>query len=417
MTKTNRYETVRGHVVELDPTDEQVAHFRKACGVARFAYNWGLSVWNRMWREYRNGAVGPDGERAPRPNEAAIRIMLNEMKKDKYPWMYEVTKCAPQQAIRNLGRAFERWWKKLGKRPRFHSKRRHNSFYIENSHLRLDNDVPAVRIPNLPSPIRLKERLRLKGRILSATVSLQGGRWFMSFAVAVERTILPRRARTGFVSGGENQTSGNESVATGTVGVDLGISHLATLSTGEKFEGPRALKRYLKKLKRLSRAFSRKKKKSKGRENARRELVELHFRIACIRKDALHKLTTELANRYHTVYMEDLNVAGMSKNGKLARHILDMGFFEFKRQLGYKLEERGGRLLLVDRWYPSSKTCSACGHKLDELSLSVREWTCPVCGAVHDRDANAAANLLNAPVAKCRLYNAEKEEKIQAPAA
>ena len=149
------------------------------------------------------------------------------------------------------------------------------------------------------------------------------------------------------------------------------------------------MKRYLKKLKRLSRAFSRKKKKSKGKESARLEIAELHFRIACIRKDALHKLTTELANRFHTVYMEDLNVKGMSQNGKLARHILDMGFFELKRQLGYKLEERGGRLLLVDRWYPSSKMCSACGHKLEELPLSVRGWTCPVCGAVHDRDVNA----------------------------
>ena len=369
-----------------------------------------------MWKEYKRGGLGTDGKCVPKPNEALIRKMLNELKKDKYPWMYDVTKCAPQQAIKNLGRAFERWWKKLGKRPKHHSKRKHNSFYIENSHVTLDNEARTVKIPNMESLVHLKERLRFKGRILSTTIFLQAGHWFMSFAVEVEQTILPRSSSyAGFaVSAEENQTAGSASAYNGATGLDLGITTLATLSTGEKIEGPRALKRYLKKLKRLSRAFSRKKKKSKGRERARLDIAELHFRIACIRKDTLHKLTTELANRFHTVYMEDLNVKGMSQNGKLARHILDMGFFELKRQLGYKLEERGGRLLLVDRWYPSSKMCSACGHKLEELPLSVREWTCPVCGAVHDRDVNAAVNLLNAPHKKCRLYNAKKEEEIQA---
>jgi len=372
-----------------------------------------------MWKEYKRGDLGTDGKRVPKPNEALIRKMLNELKEDRYPWMYEVTKCAPQRAIKNLGRAFERWWRKLAKRPKHHSKRKHNSFYIEGKHVRLDNEVMTVRVPNLSSSVHLKEKLRFKGRILSTTIFLQANRWFMSFAVEVEPTILPRSSSyAGFaVPAEENQTAGDASACSGATGLDLGITTLATLSNGEKFEGPRALKRYLKKLKRLSRAFSRKKKKSKGRERARLEIAELHFRIACIRKDSLHKLTTELANRFHTVYMEDLNVKGMSKNGKLARHILDMGFFELKRQLGYKLQERGGRLLLVDRWYPSSKKCSTCGHTLDKLPLSVREWTCPVCGAVHDRDVNAAANLLNAPASKCRLYNAKKEEEIQVQAA
>ncbi len=216
-----------------------------------------------MWKEYKRGDLGTDGKCVPKPNEALIRKMLNELKKDKYPWMYDVTKCAPQQAIKNLGRAFERWWKKLGKRPKHHSKRKHNSFYIENSHVTLDNEARTVKIPNMESLVHLKERLRFKGRILSTTIFLQAGRWFMSFAVEVEQTILPRSSSyAGFaVPAEENQTAGSASAYNGAVGLDLGITTLATLSNGEKFEGPRALKRYLKKLKRLSRAFSRKKKK------------------------------------------------------------------------------------------------------------------------------------------------------------
>jgi len=369
-----------------------------------------------MRNAHKRKELDENGERVALPNISMLNEMLNAAKKEKYPWMYDVSKCASQQAVKNLGKAFERWWRKLAKHPKHHSKRKHNSFYLENTHAKVDNEAGTVKIAKLPSPVRLKEKLRFKGRVLSATVSLQAGRWFISFAVEVEPTILPRSSSyAGFAAPAEeNQTAGSASACSGATGLDLGITTLATLSNGEKFEGPRALKRYLKKLKRLSRAFSRKKKKSKGKERARLEIAELHFRIACIRKDALHKLTTEIANRFHTVYMEDLNVKGMSKNGKLARHILDMGFFELKRQLGYKLQERGGRLLLVDRWYPSSKKCSACGHTLDELPLSVREWTCPVCGAVHDRDVNAAVNLLNAPRKKYRLYNARKEEEIQA---
>ena len=209
--------TIRGHVIELAPTGEQIVYFKKACGTARFAYNWGLSTWNRMWKEYKRGDLGTDGKRVPKPNEALIRKMLNELKKDKYPWMYDVTKCAPQQAIKNLGRAFERWWKKLGKRPKHHSKRKHNSFYIENSHVTLDNEARTVKIPNMESLVHLKERLRFKGRILSTTIFLQAGRWFMSFAVEVEQTILPRSSSyAGFaVPAEENQTAGGASACSG----------------------------------------------------------------------------------------------------------------------------------------------------------------------------------------------------------
>jgi putative transposase len=186
----------------------------------------------------------------------------------------------------------------------------------------------------------------------------------------------------------------NQAENQGAVGVDLGVSALATLSTGEKIAGPKAHTALLARLKRLSRSLSRKQKGSANRAKAKEKLARLYARISHIRQDALHKLTTNLTRRFHTICIEDLNVRGMMKNRYLARSIADMSFFEFRRQLEYKAAMRGGQVVVADRFFPSSKTCSACGHKLDDLPLSVREWTCTACGAQHDRDVNAAKNLL-----------------------
>jgi len=180
--------------------------------------------------------------------------------------------------------------------------------------------------------------------------------------------------------------------------VDLGVSALATLSTGETVEGPKPHKALLNRLRRLSRSLSRKQKGSNNRGKAKHKLARLHARIAHIRSDALHKLTTDLTRRFHTIGIEDLNVKGMVKNRHLARSIADMGFFEFRRQLDYKAAMRGGQVVVCDRWFASSKTCSNCGHKLDELALSARHWQCPACGMQHDRDINAALNLRNKAV-------------------
>jgi putative transposase len=202
------------------------------------------------------------------------------------------------------------------------------------------------------------------------------GRWFVSITVDTpEDSPLPKA---------ENQ---------GAVGVDLGVSALATLSTGEVVTGPKAHKALLTRLQRLSRSLSRKAKGSKNREKAKARLARLHARIANIRNDALHRLTTNLTCRFHTIGIEDLNVRGMVKNRHLSRAVSDMGFFEFRRQLNYKAAQRGGRIVVADRWHPSSKTCSCCGHVLETLPLAIRKWTCPACGVTHDRDVNAAVNL------------------------
>jgi putative transposase len=180
------------------------------------------------------------------------------------------------------------------------------------------------------------------------------------------------------------------------VGVDLGVKALATLSTGEPpIPGPKPHKALLYRVRRLSRSLSRKQKGSRNRDKAKLKLAKLHARIASIRQDALHKLTTDLTRRFHTIGIEDLNVCGMMKNRPLSRSIADMSFFEFRRQLDYKAEMRGAQVVVADRFYASSKTCSACGEKLETLPLAVRKWTCPHCQTTHDRDVNAAINLRN----------------------
>ena len=224
----------------------------------------------------------------------------------------------------------------------------------------------------------MRESLRFRGKLVSAVVSRTADKWFVSLSVELEE--MPQRC--------ESQAA---------VGVDLGVNRLATLSNGETFEGPRPLKgssRELKKLRRWSRRLSRKQKGSKNREKARLKLARLHYRVRCIRQDALHKLSTYLTNNYAAIALEDLNVKGMLSNRRLSRAIADMGLYELRRQLKYKAVLRGNHIEVAGRWFPSSKKCSACGVVKDELGLSVRSFRCDACGFMLDRDENAARNLL-----------------------
>jgi len=292
--------------------------------------------------------------------------------------MLEVTKNAPQMAIVQLGQAFQNFFAKRARYPQFRRKGVHDRFTLTNDQFSVDGK--RIRIPNL-GWVRMRESVRFTGKILSATVSRVADKWYVSIAVDTpDNSHLPEA---------ENQ---------GAVGVDLGVSALATLSTGETIEGPKPHKALLGRMRRLSRSLSRKQKGSKNHNKAKVKLSRHYAKISCIRSDALHQFTTDLTRRFHTIAIEDLNVKGMVKNRHLARSIADMGFFECRRQLEYKADMRGGQIIVADRWFASSKTCSTCGHKLDVLPLSVRRWTCPACGAAHDRDANAAINLKNLAV-------------------
>ena len=352
------------HKIQLAPNDKQIEHFKKACGTARFAYNWALAEWKRQ-----HDAGG-------KPDKFSINRQLNKIKNREFPWMKDVSKCAPQNAIKNLGFAFENFFARRAKFPKFRKKGERDSFRLDNTVFTVDGS--RIRIPKL-GWVRMREALRFTGKLISCTISRRADKWFASIVVDTEPVLKPA----------ENQ---------GTVGIDLGLTTFATLSNGQKIAAPKPLARLLPKLKRLSRAFSRKQKGSKNREKARIKLARLHLRIWNVRQDFLHKLTSDLTRRYDTICVEDLNVSGMLRNHSLARAISDVGWHEFRKQLEYKAAMRGNNLVFADRFFASSKLCSACGHKMEQMPLSVRQWKCPCCGAEHDRDVNAAINLRNLAV-------------------
>jgi len=359
------------HRIRLDPNKIQCTYLSHAAGVARFAYNWALTEWGNQYAAWKAEPA------LPRPSEAALRRQLNAIKREQFPWMLEVTKCAPQMAIMQLGRAFDNFFAGRARYPRYRRKGVDDRVTISNDQFQVEG--PRLRLPKL-GWIRMREVLRFTGHIVSACLSRTADHWYASITVECPDSQLPSA---------DNQ---------GVVGVDLGVTHLATLSTGETVEGPKALRRMLGRLRRLSRALSRKVKGSANRAKARLKLARLYERITHVRREGLHQLTTSLARRFHTIGIEDLNVKGMLRNRKLARAIADMGFHEFRRQLLYKAARHGSQVIVIDRWYPSSKTCSGCSHVLDVLTLAQRSWVCPACGVDHDRDVNAAVNLMKMAV-------------------
>ncbi len=352
---------ILAHRIALDPTPSQAQDLARACGVARAAWNWALDEWNRQRQ------VGT------KPNEAAIRRLLNSIKRAEFPWMLDAPKSVAQQAIKNLGRAWANRFEGRARTPRFKKRGRHDSARFDNGPGTFEVAGQRIRLPKL-GWLKMREALRFDGRPISATVSRTADRWFVSIQVEVQRGAPVR----------ENQAA---------VGVDLGISSAVVLSTGEKIDAPKPLKRNLGALRRAGRRVSRKPKGSMNRRKAVHKLARVHARVANIRNDWTHKTTTDLVRRFSVIGIEDLHVRGMVKNHCLARAISDVGFAETRRQLEYKAPMHGARVVVVDRWFPSSKTCSRCGVVADAMPLSVREWTCAACGACHDRDVNAAENL------------------------
>lgn len=371
----------RTHKIALDPTVRQEAYFRRCCGVSRFTYNWALAEWKKQH------ALGG------KPSGAALKKRFNAIRHVDYPWTGEVLRDAAARPFVNVQRAYQNFFEKRSKYPKFKKKGVHDSFYVANDKFTINGK--RIQIPRI-GWVKMHEALRFEGKILSAVVSRTAHKWFVAIAVDVPRTLT---------------TSENQAV----VGVDLGIKSLATLSTGEKFAAPKPLKESLVQLQRLSRKLSRKQKGSNRRWKAKQKLARLHYRISCVRVDALHKLTTGLVERFGTVVIEDLNVKGMVQNRHLSRAISDVGFGEFRRQIEYKVAASGGRLVVADRWYSSSKICSDCGFKLDILSLGTREWDCPVCGVVHDRDINAAVNLKKLGQAMPEVTPVEKKALTRSP--
>jgi len=373
---------------ELDPNDAQRTRLAQHAGTARFAYNWGLAA--RIKRFEENEGKDKFISCFSQQNE------WREFRNEGAPWANGVSSKVVEGALRDLDRAFKNFWqaRKTGRKvgfPKFKKKgKARDSFHAFGSTVRALGD--RVRLPRI-GEIRTKERTRVKGRILSATVSREVDRWFVSFTVERDRQSPGQRMG-------------------GPVGVDLGIRTFATLSDGRKIDAPRPLKQSLKRLRRLQRAVSRKKKGSANRKKAVIKLARLHRRIGNVRRDFLHRTTTDLAKSHGVIVIEDLKVENMVKNPRMARHIADMGWGEFRRQLEYKTKWYGSGLVVADQFFPSSKTCSGCGNVKEELKLSERTYRCEACGLVIDRDFNAARNLVALATAKHAESNARGDGKV-----
>ena len=281
-----------------------------------------------------------------------------------------------EYSLRHLDSAFEKFFKKQGGYPRF--KKKHNRQSVTYARQTITITDRGVKLHKMSGEVKVRfsRPLPKGGEIRKAVVSMDpAGRYFVSITIKEEiATLPPLKAR---------------------IGIDLGLTHFATISTGEKIDNPRHFDRYYKKLRRAQKSLSRKKKGSKNRDKARRKVARIHALIEDARKDFLHKLSTRLISENQAIGIETLRVKNMLKNKRLSRHIGDAGWGEFVRMLQYKADWYGRDVVPADTFFPSSKTCSVCGYKLAELPLNIRQWTCPKCSTIHDRDINAAINIKN----------------------
>lgn len=393
------------HKIELVPNNKQKSYFRKAFGCARLAYNWGLAEWQRRHKE---------GEKV---DAYGLKKAFNAIKKEEYPFVLEVTKYATQQPFINLGKAFKKFFEDLKRGavsyPQFKKKKdNEGSFYIGGDQVSLSDTnrnskalkkMPHnerqkrqyLKVPNL-GWVKMTERLRFIGKVNGVVVSQQGDKYFASFSVQVTEEEY-RRTHPKTCSCRENRNAG----------IDLGIKSALVLSNGVAVENPKPLKDNLRKIKRISRQLDKRthartkqerlegKKKSKNYRKLSVRLSNAQRKVTNMRRDFTQKVTTILATHYTHIALEDLNVKGMVRNHHLAQSVSDVAFGELCRQIEYKSLLNGVKVLKADRFYPSSKTCSRCGHIKHDLKLSDRTYHCDKCGAVIDRDYNASLNLLS----------------------
>jgi putative transposase len=356
---------IRAHKIRLHPTPEQVISIARAAGTARFVWNWALAEWNRQY------------EAGERPTALKLKKQFNEIRREQFPWTWEVTKNASDQPFLDLGKAFTAFFEGRARRPRFKSKKRSKpSFYLANDQLELGDH--RLWVPKL-GWVNMAENLRFDGKVTGARITKTADWWFVSITVEMPDEIPTKKP-----------------VA---VGIDVGLNRLVTLSTGEGIENQAFLTTALKKLRRANKRLHRRTPGSKNREKARRQVARLHYRIACLRDDVLHKLTTRLASCYGITGIEDLNLKGLLKNRRLARSFSDAALGKLFSLLTSKIEQRGGQVIKVDRFFPSTKTCHCCRWKWEAMHLSDRVFVCqnPHCAYYQfeqDRDYNASLNIL-----------------------
>lgn len=351
---------LRAYRFRFYPTTEQTTLLSKTFGCVRWVYNRALANRERLYLETGKGSTY---------NQDAK--LLTEWKQEA-PWLYEVSNVPLQQALRHLQTAYDNFFAKRSGRPQFKSKKDIQSATFMSNSFRWDGENLWLAKMDEPLPIRWSRHF--KGEPSSVTVTLdKAGRYHISFLVDEDIAPLPPVSQT--------------------VGIDCGIKRAIVLSHGESVENPRFFAKDERRLAKAQRRLARKQKGSKNRAKARLQVARIHARIADRRRDWLHKLTTRLIRENQVVCVESLQVKNMVRNHTLAKAIHDVAWGELIRQLKYKAKWYGRTIVEIDRWFPSSKTCHDCGHVMDKMPLSVREWVCPSCGTVHDRDENAARNI------------------------
>ncbi len=358
---------IKAHKIRLHPTTEQGTYFAKAAGTARFCFNWAVAEWKRQY------------EAGEKPSALKLRKQFHAIRREQFPWSYDVTKCAIEGAFMDVGSAFKNFFegrkapRKTGF-PKFKSKKRsRQSFYLANDKFTVGDHWIAM--PKL-GRVNMAEKLRFSGKILSARISKTASWWFVSITVEMPDD-LPLNNHP-------------------PVGVDVGLNRLATLSDGRQYENQRPLVHQLKKLRRLNKQLARRTKGGKNWLKTKEKLRRLHYEIACIRLDWLHKLTTEITTTSGIMAVEDLHVKGLIRNRCLSRSFSDAAVGKLLELLESKVQRQGRMLIKVDRFFPSSQLCHCCGTRKTDLALADRVFVCPNlnCGYIGDRDENAASNLI-----------------------
>ena len=362
--KRSIMQRIRGYKYRAYPNRKQKEFFEQTFGCCRFVYNYYMEKRQRLWREWHD------------------TLSYNEMSKDlssvlkrEYVWLREADSIALQQSLRHLDRAYDNFFKKRTGYPKFRSKRYKQSYRTMNINGSVSIDESSITLPKA-GRVKIVNTREFNGRIISATVSrTASGRYYISLQVEENYEIL-------------HNTGGK-------IGLDAGLKVLYTTSDSDIYPNPKTLALHEKRIRRLQRSLSRKQKGSKNSEKARLRLAREHEKISDIRNDIQHKITHKLASENQVVCVENLNVRGMMKDHRLAKSISDASWSELCRKLEYKVRDHGGILIKVPRTYASSQICSCCGRKDSMIKgLSIRRWTCPSCGANHDRDVNAAKNIL-----------------------
>lgn len=359
---------LKAYKYRLYPNKEQEAQLQKTFGCCRFVYNQVLD-----YRKYAYDTTKIS------MNKTSCNNYCNQVLKKEYPWLKEVDKFSLTNAIYNMDNAYQKFFKEHAGYPKFKSKKKSKHSYttnFTNNNIKVDSSKNTIQLPKLKD-VSCKLHREFTGQIKSATISqVFSGNYFVSILVETEHVVLP--------------TNHNN------IGLDLGIKDLIITSNGEKYSNPKTIYSYEKKLEKLQRQFSRKKNGGKNKQKHRKKVAKLHEKIANIRKDNLHKLSHQLIYENQVIVSENLKVSNMVKNHHLAKSIHDCSWQELTRQLQYKADWNHRTYVKINTFYPSSQLCHVCGFQQKEVkNLAIREWTCPDCGSIHDRDINASINILN----------------------